>query len=181
MQALISQLQQDRHFGQIGKEWIEKVRVDGVTTMEQIGSAILRLEKEKENILKNNLTLADKMVKSEECNFLLKMILQMKTKDAIEVKILKKGDDPIVEWLQSMQFRTKMILLAKKGLKETKNKLIEAQGRGFELIRELHIESQTSGQGKVLIDVNVMIENFSKFLDSLVDVSMGGPSRIAKL
>ena len=33
----------------------------------------------------------------------------------------------------------------------------------------------------MLIDVNVMKENFSKFLDSLVDVSVGGPSRIAKL
>ena len=48
-------------------------------------------------------------------------------------------------------------------------------------IRELHTESQASGQGKVLIDVNVMKENFSKFLDSLIDVTTGGPSKIAEL
>ena len=78
--------------------------------MEQIGSAILRLEKEKENILKNSLTLASERAKSEECNVLLKMILQMKTKNVVEEKILKKGDEPIDEWLQSIQSRTKMIL-----------------------------------------------------------------------
>ena len=40
-----------------------------------------------------------------------------------------------------MQLRTEMILSAEKGLKEMERKVIEAQGRGFELIRELHIES----------------------------------------
>ena len=69
-----------------------------------------------------------------------------------------------------------MILSAEKGLKEIENKVIEAQGRGFKLIRELHTESQASGQGKVLIDVNVMKENFSKFLDNLI-----GPSKITEL
>ena len=54
--------------------------------MEQIGSAVLRLEKEKDNILKNSLTLADERTKSEECFVLLKMILQMKAKEAIEEK-----------------------------------------------------------------------------------------------
>ena len=43
------------------------------------------------------------------------------------------------------------------------------------------MESQTSGQGKVLIDVNVMKEKFSKFLDSLVDVSTGSTNRIVEL
>ena len=94
--------------------------------MEQIGSVILRLEKEKDNILKKSNTLARERAKSEEYNVLLKMILQMKVKDAIEAKILKKGDEPIAEWLQSMQFRTEMILSAEKGLKETDGKVIEA-------------------------------------------------------
>ena len=141
VQALISQLHKDRHYGQIRKDWIEKVRVDGITVVEQIGSVVLRLEKEKDNILKNSLTLAGEREKSEECTVLLKMILQMKEKEAIEAKILKKGDEPIAEWLQSMQFRTEMILSAKKGLNEIESKVIEAQNRGFELIRELHIES----------------------------------------
>ena len=60
-------------------------------------------------------------------------------------------------------------------------KVIEAQGKGFELIRELHTKSQASGSGKVLIHVNVMKDNFSKFLDSLIDVTTGGPSKIAEL
>ena len=99
VQAPISQLHKDRHYGQISKDWIEKVRADGITAVEQIGSAVLRLEKEKDNILKNSLTLASEREKSKECTILLKMILQMKAKEAIEAKILKKGDEPIVEWL----------------------------------------------------------------------------------
>ena len=74
-----------------------------------------------------------------------------------------------------------MILSAEKGLKEIEDKIIDAQSKGFELIRELHIGSQASSQGKVLIDVNVMKENFSKFLDSLIDVTTGGPSKMAEL
>ena len=80
-----------------------------------------------------------------------------------------------------MQFRTKMILSAEKGLTKIEDKIIEAQSKGFELIRELHTRSQASGQGKVLIDINLMKENFSKFLDSLIDVTTGGPSKIAEL
>ena len=67
--------------------------------MEQIGSVVLRLEKEKDNILKNSLTLVGERAKSMECTVLLKMILQMKAKEAIEAKILKKRDEPIDEWL----------------------------------------------------------------------------------
>ena len=101
----------------------------------------MRLEKEKDNILKNSLTLAGERVKSKECTILLKLVLQMKTKEAIETKILKKGDEPIAEWLQSIKFKTEMILSAEKGLKETESKVIEAQGRGFELTKELHTNS----------------------------------------
>ena len=74
-----------------------------------------------------------------------------------------------------------MILFVEKGLKEMENNMNEAQNRGFELIRELHKESQTSVQGKVLIDVNVMKENISKFLVSLVDVSAGSTNKATKL
>ena len=44
------------------------------------------------------------------------MIIQMKAKEAVEAKILKKGNEPLFEWLQSMQFKLEMIQLAKKGL-----------------------------------------------------------------
>ena len=41
VQAFISQLQKDMHFGQIGKEWIEKLNIDGVALIDQIGNIIL--------------------------------------------------------------------------------------------------------------------------------------------
>ena len=44
VQALISQLQEDRRFGQIGKDWIEKLKSKGVFVIEKIGNVILRLE-----------------------------------------------------------------------------------------------------------------------------------------
>ena len=95
----------------------------------------------------------------------------MKEKEVVEVKIFPRGDEPLSEWLQSTQFRFEMILSAEKGLEEIEDKVKGTQNRGFELMKGLHIDSQTSGQGKVLIDVNVMKDNFSKFLDSLIDVS----------
>ena len=105
----------------------------------------------------------------------------MKAKNAVEAKILPKGNKPLAEWLQSMQFRSDMILSVEKGLQETKDKVKETQNRGFELMRGLHIDSQTSGQGKALIDVSVMKENFSRFLDSLIDVSSSSPNRVVEL
>ena len=57
----------------------------------------------------------------------------------------------------------------------------EAQDRGFKLTRKLHTDSKNSGQGKALIDVSVMKENFSRFLDSLVDVSASSTNRATKL
>ena len=74
-QALISQLQEDRHFGQIGKDWIEKLKSEGVSVIEKIGNVILRLEKEKDNILANSGTLAEERTKSDECGSLVKMIM----------------------------------------------------------------------------------------------------------
>ena len=61
----------------------------------------------------------------------------------------------------------RMILLAEKGLKETEDKAKKTQDRGFELMKGLHTDSQTSGQGKALIGIDVMKDNFSKFLDNL--------------
>lgn len=134
VQAFISQLQKDRHFGQIGKEWIEKLNVDGVTLIDQIGNIILRLETEKDNIMSNNNTLAGERAKCVDCISLLKMIAQMKAKDAIEAKILKRGNEPLNEWLQRMQFKMEMIQEAEKGLRETGDKAKKTQDRAFELM-----------------------------------------------
>ena len=58
VQAFISQLQEDRHFGQIDKDQIGKLKLEGVAIVEQIGNVILRLEMEKDNILSNSNSLA---------------------------------------------------------------------------------------------------------------------------
>ena len=117
VQAFISQLQKDRYFGQIGKEWIDKLSIDGVSLIDQIGNIILWLETKKDNISSNQHTLAMEKVRCEECISLLKMIIQMKAKEAIEAKVLKKGTEPLFEWLQSMQFKLEMIQGTEEGLK----------------------------------------------------------------
>ncbi|WP_213081766.1 hypothetical protein, partial [Escherichia coli] len=38
VQAFISQLQKDRHFGQIGREWTDKINTDGLSLIVQIGN-----------------------------------------------------------------------------------------------------------------------------------------------
>ena len=53
----------------------------------------------------------------------MKIIIHMKVKEAIEVKILLKGDEPLVEWFQSMQFKSEMIMAVEEGLKETEAKV----------------------------------------------------------
>ena len=83
VQAFISQLQKDRHFGQIGKEWIEKLNVDGVALIDKIGNIILRLETKKDNITSNSNNLAGEETKCVDCISLLRMVIQMKEKDAV--------------------------------------------------------------------------------------------------
>ena len=129
VQAFISQLQKDRHFGQIGKEWIEKLNADGIALIDQIGNVIIRLETEKDNIAANSNILAREEAKCVDCISLLKMIIQMKAKDAVETKILKKGNEPLNEWLQSMQFKLEMIQEADRGLRETWDKAKKAQDK----------------------------------------------------
>ena len=105
----------------------------------------------------------------------------MKEKEAIEAKILKKGNEPLLKCLQSMQFKLEMIQLAKKGLKEIEDKEKKTQDRGFELMKGLHTDSQTSGQGKALIRIDVMKDNFSKFLDNLSGVTSSSQNRVVEL
>ena len=75
--------------------------------------------------MSNSNTLAREKEKFLDCIFLLKMVNQMKAKDAIEAKILKKGNEPLNEWLQSKQFKMEMIQEAKKGLREIGDKAFE--------------------------------------------------------
>ena len=62
-------------FGQIGKDWIEKIKLEGVSILEKIGNVILRLEIEKDNILAKSGTLVREREKCDECISLLKMII----------------------------------------------------------------------------------------------------------
>ena len=91
----------------------------------------------------------------------------MKAKDAIEAKILKKGNEPLNEWLSSMQFKLEMIQEAERGLRETWDKVKKAQDKAFELMRGLHTESKTSGQEKYFSNVEVMQKKFSMHLSNL--------------
>ena len=99
VQAFISQLQEDKYFRQIDREWSGKLKSEGLAIIEKIDNAVLRLEIEKDNISANQATLSAEKAKSEECISLLKMIIHMKAKEAVEAKILPKGDEPLFEWL----------------------------------------------------------------------------------
>ena len=57
------------------------------------------METKKDNITANSNILAGEEAKCADSISLLKMVIQMKAKDAIEAKILKKGDEPLNEWL----------------------------------------------------------------------------------
>ena len=53
IQAIISQLQQDKRFGKIAREWSRKLKFEGLAIIEQLGNVVLRLEIEKDNTLAN--------------------------------------------------------------------------------------------------------------------------------
>ena len=72
--------------------------MEGISIVDQIGNVILRLEIEKVNITSNRKTLAIEKDMCDDCVSLLKMIIQMKIKETVEVKKFPKGDEPIVEW-----------------------------------------------------------------------------------
>ena len=94
VQALISQLQENKHFGQIGKEWSEKIKVEGLSVIDQIDNVILRLEIEKDNISSNRATLAVEKAKSNDFVSLLKMIIQMKIKEVVENRFCLREMSP---------------------------------------------------------------------------------------
>ena len=100
---------------------------------------------------------------------------------AKEAKILKKGNEPLFEWLQGMQFRLEIIQEAKKRLKETEGKIKKTQSRAFELLKDLHSEPQNSGQGEAPIGIEIMKINFSMYLSNLSGVSSSSQDRVAEL
>lgn len=73
--------------------------------------------------------MASEKARCDECVSLLKMIIQMKAKDAVEEFFLKKCTKTLFEWLQGMQFKLEMIQGAKEGHKEIENKLKRTQDR----------------------------------------------------
>lgn len=181
VQAFISQLQKDRHFGQNGKEWIDKLNTDGISLIDQIGNVVLQLETEKDNIPSKQCTLATERERCDECVSLLRMIIQMKEKEVVEAKILKKGNEPLFEWLQGMKFKLEMIQEVEKGLKEIEDKVRKTQDRAFELMKGLHCEPQTSGQGEAPIGIEVMEKKFSMYLSNLSGMASSSQDRVAKL
>ena len=80
-----------------------------------------------------------------------------------------------------MQFKLEMIQEAEKGLKEIGDKVTKTQVRAFELMRGLHTESQTSGQGKSIINVEVMKNNFSTYLSNLSGIASSSQNRVSEL
>ena len=80
-----------------------------------------------------------------------------------------------------MQFKLEMIQEAGKGLKETGDKATKTQVRAFELMRGLHTESQTSGQGKSFINVEVMKNNFSTYLGNLSRMISSSQNKVTEL
>lgn len=72
----------------------------------------------------------------------------MKAKESMEVIIPLRGDEPLFEWLNSMQFKSEMILVVEEGLREMEAKVKKDQDRNYELLRGLHIDSQVSGKVK---------------------------------
>ena len=67
VQALICQLQEDRNFGQIGKDWIGMLKLEGAAIIKQIGNVILRSETKKDNILSNSNTLSRERMNCDDC------------------------------------------------------------------------------------------------------------------
>ena len=109
------------------------------------------------------------------------MIIHIKAKEAVEAKILKKGNETLFEWLQGMKFRLEMIQEAKKGLKEIEDKIKKTKSRAFELLKDLHSEPQTSGQGKAPIGIEVMKKNFSIYFNNLSRVASSSQDRVVEL
>ncbi len=54
------------------------------------------------------------------------------------------------------------------------------QDGDYELLRGLHIDSQTSGQGKGIIRVAVMQKNFSSYVDGSMEISFDHLNRVSE-
>ena len=57
----------------------------------------------------------------------------------------------------------------------------KTQDRAFKLMQGLHTDSQTSGQGKALIGVEVMKNNFSTYLSNLFGMASSSYNRVVEL
>lgn len=80
-----------------------------------------------------------------------------------------------------MQFKLEMIQGAEEGLKEIKDKVKKTQDREFKLMKGLHTTTQTSGQGKALIGIEIMKNNFSMYLSNLVRMVSTSLNRVSEI
>ena len=94
IQDIVTQLQKDKYYQNIGKQWIEKLNLEGLALIEPLGNSLLRLKIEKSNVQSNLLTLTIEKTQCKDYIALLQMIIQMKIKEALKAKILQKGDEP---------------------------------------------------------------------------------------
>ena len=74
-----------------------------------------------------------------------------------------------------------MILVAEEGLKEIEAKFKKDYDKDYELLRGIHIDSQASGQGKGIVGVTIMHDNFSNYLDSLIEKYFDHQNKVSKL
>ena len=109
------------------------------------------------------------------------MVIQMKAKEAVEAKILKKGNEPLNEWLQSMQFKLEMIREAEKGLRETGDKGKKRKDRNCKHGKYADWLQIASGKGKSFINVEVMKNNFSTHLSNLSGMVSSSQNRVSEL
>ena len=72
-------------------------------------------------------------------------------------------------------------MAVEEGLKETKAKVKKEQDIDYKQLRGLHIDSQSSQQGKVIIGVAIMQKYLSNFIDDLIGIASGHQNKVPKL
>lgn len=92
--------------------WVVKTWSEGLIFIEKIGNVILKLEAEKNHVIENLHVITTERVKCEYCVESMNMIIHMKAKEAVKAKILPRGDEPIFEWHQGLEFKIEMLMAA---------------------------------------------------------------------
>jgi hypothetical protein len=136
--------------------------------IDQLGHAVLKLDADKDHLSTNTQMIITEKVKCEGCLESMQMIINMKAKEAVKAKIFPKGDEPIFEWFQGIQFKTEMLIAAEQGMQQTERTFQEEITRSLELLKGLHAKSQSSGTGQAIVGVEKMKKSFSDYVGKLV-------------